>query len=53
MSYISGELKSARERYILVEATDIVIKAGVWNIYTAKGVRIDTLLRCKTKDIQD
>jgi hypothetical protein len=36
MSYISGELKSARERYILVAAIDIVIRAGVWNIYIAK-----------------
>jgi hypothetical protein len=39
MSHISGELKSVRERYILVEAIDIVIRAGVWNIYIAEGVR--------------
>jgi hypothetical protein len=39
MSYISAELKSESERYILVEAIDIVIRAGVWNIYIAEGVR--------------
>jgi hypothetical protein len=54
MSYISAELKSESERYILVEAIDIVIRAGVWNIYIAEGVRN----RCttptrKNKDVQD
>jgi hypothetical protein len=38
-SYISEEPKSVRERYILVEAIDIVIREGVWNIYIAESVR--------------
>ena len=33
---MSGAPKFVRERYILVEAIDIVIRAGVWNIYFAK-----------------
>jgi len=31
--------KSVRERYILVAAIDKVIRAGVWNIWVAGGVR--------------
>ena len=37
-SYISEEPKSVRERYILVEAIAIVIRAGLWNIYVAEAV---------------
>jgi hypothetical protein len=39
MSYILGDLKSVRERYILVAAIVFAIRAGGWNIYVTEGVR--------------
>jgi hypothetical protein len=39
MSYISEGPKSVRERYILVEAIAIMIRAGVWNIYVAETAK--------------
>ena len=35
---MSGEQKSARERYTLVAAMINMIIAGVWNIYVAEGI---------------
>jgi hypothetical protein len=32
MAYISEEVNSTRERYILVAEIDVVIIQGVWNI---------------------
>jgi hypothetical protein len=55
LSYISEELKSASERYILVEAIDIAIRAGVWNIYIAEGVKnrcSTTFVRIGTYEIE-
>jgi len=37
-SYMSGEQKSVRERYILVAAIINTTIAGVWSIYVAEGV---------------
>jgi hypothetical protein len=37
-TYMSGEQKSVRPRYILVAAIINVTIPGVWNIYIAKGI---------------
>ena len=41
---VDSEAKSARERYILVAAMDIMVNEGTWNIYVvAKGRQNDTI----------
>jgi hypothetical protein len=53
MSYISEEWKFPRERYILVAAIDIVIRAGSWNIYCSTTYkRSITDPSCKKEDVR-
>jgi len=51
---MSGEQKSARERYTLVAAMINMIIAGVWNIYVAEGISKSMAYTThKNKDIRD